>query len=151
MASDIYIKIRDDIKAAMKARDSSKVSCLRLLDSEIQNEVLKSRKEVSDDMAITVISRGIKQREDASELFKKASRQDLVDANEYEVKVYKSYQPTPLTTEELSQIIDTVISESGAISIKQMGMVMGKIVPLVKGRADGKIINQIVRDKLSKE
>jgi len=150
MASDIYIKIRDDIKAAMKARESSKVSCLRLLDSEIQNEVIKNRKEVSDDMAITVISRCIKQREDASEMFKKASRQDLVDINEYEVKVYKSYLPTPLTEEELSQIIDTVISISEPVSIKQMGMVMSKILSIVKGRADGKTINQIVRDKLSK-
>lgn len=151
MASDIYIRIRENIKVAMKAKDASQVSCLRLLDSEIQNEALKTRKEISDDMVISVIARGIKQREDASELFKKASRQDLVDVNDYEIATYKVYQPTPLSSEELSQIVDQVIVESGAKSIKQMGMVMGKVVLLTKGKADGKTINQIVRDKLPKE
>jgi uncharacterized protein YqeY len=151
MTSDIYLKIREDIKTAMKARESSKVSCLRLIDSEIQNESIKARKEISNEMAVTILNRGIKQREDASEIFKKASRQDLVAINDYEISIYKIYKPLSLTTEELSQIVDQVITEVGAISIKQIGNIMSKIIPLVKGRADGKIINQMVKDKLPKE
>lgn len=141
-------KIMADMKEAMKAKDMMKVSTLRLLLSEIKNKEIDKRGELTDEEIYAVIQKAVKQRKESIEQYKNAGRADLVEKEEAELKILESYLPEQLSEEELEKIIDEAIKEAGAASIKDLGKVMKIVMPKVKGRADGKIVNQKVREKL---
>jgi len=100
-------------------------------------------------LVIDVLAKGVKQRKDASEQFAQGGRQDLVDGNNREIKWLEKYMPEKLSGEELTNMVDEAIALSGAKSKKDMGMVMGLLMPKTKGRADGKSLSQLVLGKLS--
>ncbi len=142
-------KIMEDMKEAMKAKDMLKVSVLRLLNSEIKNKEIDKKGELSDDEILAVIQKAVKQRKEAIEQYEKADRSDLAEKEKKELEILESYLPKPLSEGELNALIDEVIKEVGATSVKDMGKVMQAIMPKVRGRADGKLVNQLVRKRLS--
>lgn len=150
MSSEILEQILTDIKDAMKSKNSEKLLTLRTLHSEIKNVGINERKEITDEDVATVIAKGIKIRLEAIEQFKKGDRNDLVEKEQAQIEIYKNYQPKQLSPAEIEEIVSRAISDTGATALKEMGNVMKAVMPLVKGKADGKLVNQVVKDKLSK-
>lgn len=143
-------ELDDDLKASLKASDSLKVSVLRMTKAALKNKQIDKRGELSEEDIISVISSLSKQRKESIEQFSKGGREDLAEKERQELTILQSYLPKQLTTEELDRIITEAIKESSAEGMKDMGKVMRLIMPRVKGAADGKIINQRVKDLLEK-
>jgi len=141
-------KLDDDLKVALKASDSLKVSVLRMAKAALKNRQIDKRGELSEEDIVSVISTLSKQRRESIEQFSKGSREDLAEKERQELTILQSYLPKQLTTEELDTIIIEAIKESSAEGVKDMGKVMRLVMPRVKGAADGKLVNQRVRDLL---
>lgn len=143
-------KILEDYKAAMLSKDKIKSSILSFLRADFSNFAIEKRKKKLDDPdVITIIKRQVKKHEDSIEQFKKGNRNDLVEKEQAELNILKSYLPEQLPEEELKKIIDEIVSSSGATSIKDMGKVMKEVMAKVGDKADGKLISNIVKEKLS--
>lgn len=137
-----------DMKTAMKAREEGKLalSVIRMVHSAIRNAEIDGKKELDDSEVLSILTKEVKMRKDSLEEFAKANRQDLVDQTQAELDVLFKYLPKQLSEEEVRSIIhDIVIGMEGAST---MGMVMAKVMPHLKGKADGKLINTIVKDEL---
>lgn len=141
-------RLQEDLKSSMKNKETVKKSVITLIRASIKQFEVDNRVELDDDGIIDVISKQLKQRNDALEEFKKANRDDLVSETEAEIKVLKEYLPQQLSEEELEVIVKETISEVGATSMKDMGKIMSAIKPKTKGRADGKMINELVKASL---
>ena len=141
-------KLQEDLKLAMKNKDTVKKSVVTLIRAEIKQREVDTRAELGDDEIIDVITKQLKQRRDAKAEFEKASRDDLVQEAEAEIEVLMEYLPQQLSKEELNEIVKETISEVGATSMKDMGKIMAAIKPKTKGRADGKMINELVKSNL---
>lgn len=133
-----------DMKKAMKSRDKSRLSTLRLLLAAVKNREIEQRKEIDDPGVMVLIGSMIQQHRQAIELYRKGGRQDLVDKEEREIEVLQGYLPPPLTPEELERIVKGAIGKTGATTKKDIGRVMKEIMPQVRGRADGKEVNALV-------
>ncbi|MGZ0086435.1 GatB/YqeY domain-containing protein [Caldibacillus thermoamylovorans] len=143
-------RLNNDMKQAMKSKEKEKLSVLRMLKAALQNEAIKLGKSpLSEDEELTVLSRELKQRKDSLHEFENAGRSDLVEKAKTEIEIVQSYMPKPLTEEELRELIAETIKEVGASSKADMGKVMSAIMPKVKGKADGSLVNQLVRQQLS--
>lgn len=143
------VKLDDDLKEAMKKKDSIKVSTLRMVKAAIQNMTIEKRTEsLEDGDILKIISKQIKQREDSIEQFTKGQRSDLAEKETAELEILKMYLPPPLSGDELIAITKEAITEVGAQSKKDMGKVMKIVMEKVKGRADGKAVSQIVSGQL---
>ncbi len=143
-------KLNEEIKKAMKARDMKRLSTLRGLMAAAKNIAIDdSRKEASDEDVLASVTKGLKQRADSVEQYKNAGRDDLVEVEEFEIAIYKEFQPEQMGEEEVAALVEKVISDTGAESKKDMGKVMGALMPLVKGKADGKLVSKIVGMKLT--
>jgi uncharacterized protein len=143
-------RLNDDMKQAMKNKEKDKLSVLRMLKAALQNEAIKlGKSELSEDEELTVLSRELKQRKDSLQEFESAGRADLVEKTKAEIEIVQLYMPKPLTEEELLEIIKQTIAEVGASSKADMGKVMGAIMPKVKGKADGSLVNRLVQQQLS--
>ena len=141
-------KLQEDLKLAMKNKDTVKKSVVTLIRAEIKQREVDTRTELGDDEIIDVITKQLKQRRDAKTEFAKASRDDLVQEAEAEIEVLMEYLPQQLSKEELNEIVKDTISEVGATSMKDMGKIMAAIKPKTKGVADGKMINELVKSNL---
>jgi uncharacterized protein YqeY len=144
--AELVDRIQADIKAAMKARDSRSLGVLRMLSADLKNEAIARRRELTDDEAVQVLTRAVKQRREAAEQFARGGRQDLVDNETWEAGVVEGYLPTPLTEGELTALIDAAIAELPAGA--NLGQVMRVLMPKVQGRADGRQVNALVRARL---
>ncbi|AMX82852.1 hypothetical protein GS3922_03675 [Geobacillus subterraneus] len=143
-------RLNDDMKQAMKNKEKEKLSVLRMLKAALQNEAIKLGKSpLSEDEELTVLSRELKQRKDSLQEFENAGRSDLVEKTKTEINIVQSYMPQPLTEDELRELIQQTIKEVGASSKADMGKVMGAIMPKVKGKADGSLVNKLVQQQLS--
>ncbi len=142
-------RIMADMKEAMKAKDTVRLSTLRLLLSEIKNKEIDKRGELTDDEILAVIQKAVKQRRESIQQYKDGGREDLAEKEQKELEVLEAYLPQPLSEEELISLIDEVIKEVGATSMRDMGKVMREIMPKVRGRADGKLVNELVKKRLS--
>jgi uncharacterized protein YqeY len=144
-------KISKDFNDALKARDDRKLSALRLLRTEIKKrEVSGQRKELSDPEVMDAISALVKQRRESIRLFREGQRQDLAEQEEAELQILLAYLPQALSQAEIESMIDQVIAESQATGPKDMGKVMKAAMAKMAGRAEGKIVNEIVKQRLSK-
>ncbi|PWA12473.1 hypothetical protein DCC39_05520 [Pueribacillus theae] len=141
--------LMEHMKQAMKNKEKDKLSVIRMVRSSLQNEAIKLGRELTEEDELTVLTREVKQRKDSLLEFDKAGREDLVNNVESEIKVLEAYLPTQLTDKELEQIVQETISEVGATSKKDFGKVMGAIMPKVKGKADGSVVNKLVQQHLS--
>lgn len=143
-------RLVEDMKVAMKAKEEGKVrlSVIRMVRAAIKNAEIDKKIEFNDDQVIEVLAREMKQRRDSLEEFKKADRPDMVKALEEEMVVLMDYLPQQLSEGEIRQLVQESIAALGAQSLKDLGKVMGAVSPKTKGRADGKLVNQIVREML---
>jgi uncharacterized protein len=143
-------RLNNDMKEAMKNKEKEKLSVIRMVKAALQNEAIKlGKSQLSEDEELTVLSRELKQRKDSLQEFENAGRSDLVDKTKAEISVLELYMPKQLSEEELVQLIKETIAEVGASSKADMGKVMGAIMPKVKGKADGSLVNKLVQQHLS--
>lgn len=142
-------RLTSDMKEAMKAKDELKLSTIRLLRSAVKNKEIDSKRELDDQGVVEVVSSLVKQRRESIRMFGEAGRQDLVAKEEQELAVLQSFLPPQLTREELIELVVQAIEECGAQGAKDMGKVMKILSPVVAGRADGKAVSDLVREKLS--
>ena len=142
-------RLNEDLKLAMKSQDKFKLSVLRMVRAAIKNQEIERKRELDDSEVIDVLSREIKQRRDSLQDFEKAGRTDLAEQATAEIEIISAYLPKPLTDEEVTALVQQTIQETGASSKADMGKVMAALMPKVKGRADGKLVNQIVSQHLS--
>ncbi len=138
-------RIKNDIKEAMRAKDTARRDTLRNLSAAIKQIEVDERRELSDADVEAVLMKYIKQREDAIAQFKEAGRDDLVAKDQAEVEVVKKYLPEPMDDKELEETLKAIIREVGAQSMKEMGKVMGKAKAVIGSRADGGRISQMVK------
>ncbi len=134
--SALKLRITDDMKTAMRAKDAARLGVIRLILSEIKQREVDERINLDDTQIFAVLNKMIKQRRDSLEQFTAAGRQDLVDQESFELGVLQAYLPAPLGEAEISQIIKEAITASGASSIKDMGALMTALRPKLQGRAD---------------
>jgi uncharacterized protein YqeY len=148
-------RLDGDMQKAMKAREQARVSCIRMLKSKLlEREVALRGKhgldyEITDEEALAVIASYAKQRKDSIESFRRGGRDDLVAAEEAELEIVGRYLPRQVTGDELRELVQEAISEAGAQSIKDLGAVMQLVMAKARGAADGKRVNQLVRELLS--
>lgn len=142
-------KLKSDLITAMKEKDKEKLNTLRAVKGAIQLEVINNKKEENDDLLLDVINKQIKMRNDSISEFEKAGREDLVNSYQKEVDILKEYMPKELTEEEIEEIIDGAIKETGAITIKDLGSVMRIITPIVKNKCNMKEVTNKIKEKLS--
>lgn len=141
--------LMDDLKQSMKAGDKVRTETLRLLRSQIKNAAIAAGKELSEDEVIAVLSKEAKKRKESIDMFEKGGRQDLADKESREHEIISAYLPAQLSEEDLKAKIKDVITETGASGMADMGRVMGVLMPAIKGRADGKHAQEIVKQLLS--
>lgn len=142
-------RLNNDMKQAMKNKEKDKLSVIRMLKASLQNEALKQRQDLTDDEELTVLSRELKQRKDSLQEFENAGRSDLVDKVRTELGYVEAYMPEQLSEEGISEIVKATIEEVNATSKADMGRVMGALMPKVKGKADGSLVNKLVLQHLS--
>ena len=141
-------RINNDLKEAMKSKDSFRLSVIRMVKGAMQLAKPNPREELTDDDVITVISKQIKMRNDSIKEFEAAGRSDLVEQNKKEIEILNTYMPKQLSEEELTEIIDKVFEEVKPTSQKDMGLIMKNISPLVKGKADMSLVNKLVKESI---
>lgn len=141
--------ISDDIKAAMRSKDAATLGSLRLLSAAIKQKEVDEQKTLTDEDVLIVIQKMLKQRQDSIDAFKKANRTDLLEQEEFEVKVLSKYMPEQLSSEEVEEIIAKAIAATGANSMKDMGKVMSTIKDQLSGRANMGLVSQTIKSKLS--
>ncbi|GKT34231.1 Uncharacterised protein YqeY/Aim41 like protein [Aduncisulcus paluster] len=142
-------QLKSDLKEAMKAKDIKKRDSIRSINTMIKQIEVDERIELDDAKIIQLIQKGVKQREEAIIQFKEAKRDDLVANEQEQIDIFSLYLPKQLTDDELEILIQTIIDEVGASSMKDMGKIMNPAKEKVAGRADGKRINQVVKKLLS--
>jgi uncharacterized protein YqeY len=144
-------QISKDFNEALKARDERKLSALRLLRTEIKKrEVSGKKKELADAEVMETITTLVKQRRESIRLFREGQRQDLVEKEEAELQFLQTYLPQPLSQSAIEVLIDQVLLETRATGMKDQGKVMKAVMAKISGRAEGKIVSEIVKQKLSK-
>lgn len=141
-------RLNQDLKQAMKDKAAIKLSVIRMVKAAVKNEEINKGSQLSEDEELSILTRELKQRRESLQEFEKAGRDDLVQQIQEEIVVLTSYMPAQLSEEEVRQIAIEVISQIGASSKKEMGKVMGAMMPKVKGKADGNVVQKIVNELL---
>ena len=144
----LKVKITEDMKEAMRAKDVTRLGTIRLLQSAIKQREVDERIELTDQDVMAVIEKMLKQRRDSIEAYESAKRQDLVDVEKAEVVILQSYLPQALSDAEVIAILDAAIKAANATSIKEMGQVMAIVKPQVLGRADMGKLSSLIKEKL---
>ena len=137
--------LEQDMKEALRNKEEKRLSTIRFLRSQIKNREIDKKLPLTDEEIIEIIQKGIKQRKEILPDLERASRQDLIEQANKEIATLQSYLPAQLSSEELKQIIGEAIKEVGATSPRDMGKVMGALMPRVKGKADGKVLSELVK------
>ncbi len=141
--------LQDALKKAMKAGQDLRKTTLRMALASIKNAEVEARGELDDDLILNLLQKEVKARQETIEGAQQAKRPDLIEKAEAEIAVVSEFLPQPLSQEELRALVAETISESGASSLSDMGRVMGLLMPKIRGKADGKEANQLVRELLS--
>ncbi|GLG00304.1 hypothetical protein Alches_03430 [Alicyclobacillus hesperidum subsp. aegles] len=142
-------RLNDDLKQAMKEKQKVRLSVIRMVKSAVKNREIELGHPLSEDDVIGVIQKEVKQRKDSLQAFQDANRTDLAETAEEEIAILESYLPEPFTEDELRALASEVVERVGASSKSDMGKVMAELMPLVRGRADGRLVQQVVQRLLS--
>ncbi len=142
-------RLQDDLKGAMKAREAEKLTALRMLTAAIKNKEIAVGHPLSDQEVTDVLASDVKKRKDAVEQFREAGRIDLVEPEERQIGFLMAYMPEQLDEAAVAAIVDAAVTETGATSMKEMGAVMKLVMPKTKGKADGGLVNRLVKERLS--
>ena len=145
----LKIQITDDMKSAMRSKDSSRLGTIRLLLAAIKQKEVDERIELVDVDIVLIIDKMLKQRRDSIDAFNKADRKDLVEKEEFELKVLQDYMPPQLTEKEVEKMIVDAIESSGANSMKDMGAIMNILKPKLAGKANMANISKKIKIKLT--
>jgi hypothetical protein len=145
----LIVRIEDELKQATLARDADRRDTLRLILSALRGAEKELQRPLKDDEELQVLQRERKRRNEAAEAFRAGDREAQAQAEERELAVLEEFMPEPLSEEELEEIIDDVIAEVGATSMRDLGRVMADVMPQVAGRTDGSAVSQLVREKLA--
>ena len=149
LTMSLKAQITEDMKTAMRAKDSVRLGAVRLLLAAIKQREVDERIELTDADVIAVIEKMLKQRRDSIAAFELAKRDDLADIEKFEVTVLQTYMPKQMSEAEISTIVDQVIADSGAQGAKDMGKVVGLVKPLVAGMADMGKVSGLIKARLS--
>ncbi len=141
-------RLSNDMKLAMKAQDKTRLSVIRMVLSAVKYVEIEKKASLTDDQVLDVLAREVKQRKDSLAEFERGNRKDLVAKVKEELAILADYLPEQLSEEAVREVITAVIKEVGATGKADMGRVMGAVMPQLKGRADGKLINTIVQELL---
>ncbi len=145
----LIARIEDELRDARLARDTSRRDALALILSSLRAAEKELQRPLSEDEELQVLQRERKKRAEAAEAFESAGRSEQAAAETLELEVLEEFMPEPLSEEELEEIVDDVIAEVGATSLRDLGRVMADVMPQVSGRADGSQVSQLVREKLA--
>lgn len=143
-------RITSELKEAMKAREAGKtrLSVLRLVTASAKNKEIESRKPMDDDGYLEVLAKEVKQREETRAEYLRTGRQDMASSLDLEIAILKEYLPEPLSEAEVERLVEAAVLATGASSLREMGKVMGQLMPQVKGRADGGLVRRKVEERL---
>lgn len=142
-------RMQDALKQAMIAKDASRRDVLRMTISAFKQVEIDERRELSAEDAVTILQREIKKRRDSIDEARKAGREDIAASEAAELEMIEVFLPEQLSRDEIAALVRDAIAQTGAASPKEMGKVMGVLMPQVKGKADGKLVNEVVRELLS--
>jgi uncharacterized protein YqeY len=142
-------RLTEDMKTAMKTGEKERLSTIRLLRGQIKDAAIDKRADLTEDEELAVLTNAAKKRREAIQAYRDAIREDLAEKEESELKVIQDYLPAALDVAEVEKIIDAAIAQTGAQNLKDLGKVMPLVMNETKGRADGKMISEMVRKKLS--
>lgn len=143
-------QIEQDLVEAMKSKNETQVSTLRMLKSAIHNSEIQKKQELKDEDILAVIQSQIKSRQDSIALYEQGDRQELADKEKTEIEILKKYLPEQMGEEEIRDIVKKAITDTSAADIQDMGKVMGALMPQVKDKADGSLVSKIVKEELGK-
>ena len=146
---NVLEKISADLKTAMKAKDQLRVSTLRTVIAQLKNERIAKQSELTPEQELSVLLNAAKKRKEAIEFYEKSSRTDLLNKEQQELAIISEYLPLQLSEEEIEKVVTEIIDRIGASSLKDLGIVMAETMKELKGKADGKKVQQIVRNKLA--
>ena len=141
-------RIQDDTKAAMKQRDKTRVGALRMLGAALKNAEIEAGRPLTEQEEQTILRRQLKQRDESAEAFRNAGREEQAASESAEAEIVRSYLPQPLSPAELEEIVETAMKDTGATSMRDMGNVMGRAMELSEGRAEGRQLSALVRNRL---
>jgi uncharacterized protein YqeY len=144
-----FSRIQSDMQAALKGGNKDTVTALRSVMAQLKDEKIKLGHELSEDEVTAVLNRAVKRRKESIDLFRQGGRLDLVDKEQAEIDLLSTYLPKQLSESEILAIINLTLKETGVDNIKDIGKVMGPLMQKVKGLADGKVIQSLVRERLS--
>jgi uncharacterized protein YqeY len=145
----LIARIEDELKAARLARDEDRRDALSLILHALRDAEKELQRPLSDEEELQVFQRERKRRAEAAEAFRAGGREERAEDEEYEIEILEEFMPEPLAEDELEEIIDDVISEVGATSLRDLGRVMAGVMHQVSGRADGSTVSQLVKEKLA--
>jgi len=146
---DLITTIESELKQARLAREDDRRDALTLILSSLRSAEKELQRPLSEDEELQVLQRERKKRVEAFEAFEAAGREEQADKEDFELEVLEEFMPEPLSDDELDEIVDDVIAEVGATSLRDLGRVMADVMPRVSGKADGSAVSQIVREKLA--
>lgn len=150
MSDALKPRIQDDVKTAMRARDRARLGVLRMVSAAIKQQEIDGQSSLDDTGVIAVLQKMIKQRRDAEAQFRAAARQDLADQEAFEIRVIEDYLPQSLSQAEVEVLVEALLNEVGASSMKDMGKVMALLKPKLQGRADLGAVSAFVKGQLSR-
>jgi hypothetical protein len=142
-------QLQNDLKEAMRAKDVARRSTIRLLRAAIKNAEIEVNHPLEDEEVLEVVNKEAKRRREAITEYEQAGRQDLVEQEQAELAIIETYLPRQMNREEIETVVHTVVADLNAQSLADLGAVMGHLMPQLKGRADGHLVNQVVRQLLS--
>jgi hypothetical protein len=145
----LIAEIEGELTDAMRARERARTDALRLILAALRAAEKELGRELKDDEELQVLQRERKRRAEAEEAFRSAGRDEQADKEEQELEIIEEFMPEALGEDELEQIVDDAIAETGATSLRDLGRVMADVMPQVAGRADGSAVSQLVREKLA--
>jgi len=142
-------QLNEAMKSAMKAKDSLRLNAIRLIRTAVQNREIDERRELDDQEVVGVLSSLVKQRRESAQVYREGGRPELAEKEEQELAIIQEFLPAQLGEDEIRAIIEAAVSESGAVSMKDMGRVMKVVTGKTLGRADGRLVSDLVKARLS--
>ena len=142
-------QILEDLKNAMKAQDKEKLAVIRMIKGAMQLEELEKKHELNDEEMVSIIAKQIKTRKESIVEFEKGNRQDLIEKTNNEIEILNKYMPEQLSEEEIEKVITDVFNEINPTGLSDIGKIMGKISPMLKGKADLGLVNKLIKERLN--
>jgi uncharacterized protein YqeY len=146
--AELKVRIGEETKTAMKARDKERLAALRMVNAEIKRVEVDERRELSDDDILDVLTRMLKQRRDSLSQFEGAGREDLAAKERFEIEVVEGFMPAAMSEADIEALVDKVVAETGAAGMQDMGKVMGAVKAAITGRADMAVVSAKVKARL---